>query len=168
MDASCWRMVTRQSPLHPSDLGILAACAAARFDRQHSSSRSPASTRHGVGDITWRDLPWLLLSAFQTSAIVMVVIGATGCLAWLLTSNKSRFSSRSGFGSWRTNRGYRITSGLLNTCPNQAPFADVFVAPRHYGVVTPTRPITPLPQGPDAALAVARSLRGGAVLTRVE
>ena len=36
-------------------------------------------------DITWRDLPRLLLSAFQTSAIVMLVIGATGCLAWLLT-----------------------------------------------------------------------------------
>ena len=37
------------------------------------------------GDITWRDLPRLLLSAFQTSAVVMLVIGATGCLAWLLT-----------------------------------------------------------------------------------
>jgi len=36
-------------------------------------------------DIGWRDLPRLLLSAFQTSATVMVVIGATGCLAWLLT-----------------------------------------------------------------------------------
>ncbi len=36
-------------------------------------------------DITWRDLPRLLLSAFQTSAVVMLVIGATGCLAWLLT-----------------------------------------------------------------------------------
>ncbi len=36
-------------------------------------------------DITWRDLPRLVLSAFQTSAIVMLVIGATGCLAWLLT-----------------------------------------------------------------------------------
>ncbi|MCL4766991.1 MAG: TRAP transporter large permease [Hyphomicrobiaceae bacterium] len=36
-------------------------------------------------DITIRDLPRLLLSAFQTSAVVMLVIGATGCLAWLLT-----------------------------------------------------------------------------------
>ncbi|MFO1322523.1 MAG: TRAP transporter large permease [Burkholderiales bacterium] len=36
-------------------------------------------------DITWRDLPRLVLSAFQTSAVVMLVIGATGCLAWLLT-----------------------------------------------------------------------------------
>jgi C4-dicarboxylate transporter DctM subunit len=36
-------------------------------------------------DIGWRDLPRLLLSAFQTSAVVMLVIGATGCLAWLLT-----------------------------------------------------------------------------------
>jgi C4-dicarboxylate transporter, DctM subunit len=36
-------------------------------------------------DISWRDLPRLLLSAFQTSATVMLVIGATGCLAWLIT-----------------------------------------------------------------------------------
>lgn len=36
-------------------------------------------------DITWRDLPWLLLRAFQTSAVVMLVVGATGALAWLLT-----------------------------------------------------------------------------------
>lgn len=37
------------------------------------------------GDITWHDLPRLLLKAFQTSATVMLVIGATGCLAWLIT-----------------------------------------------------------------------------------
>jgi len=36
-------------------------------------------------DITWHDLPRLLVSAFQTSAVVMLVIGATGSLAWLLT-----------------------------------------------------------------------------------
>jgi C4-dicarboxylate transporter DctM subunit len=36
-------------------------------------------------DITWRDLPRLIVTAFQTSAVVMLVIGATGCLAWLLT-----------------------------------------------------------------------------------
>ena len=36
-------------------------------------------------DITWRDLPGILLNAFQTSATVMLVIGATGCLAWLIT-----------------------------------------------------------------------------------
>jgi len=36
-------------------------------------------------DITWRDIPRLLLKAFQTSATVMLVIGATGCLAWLMT-----------------------------------------------------------------------------------
>ena len=36
-------------------------------------------------DIGWRDLPRLLLNAFQTSAVVMLVIGATGALAWLLT-----------------------------------------------------------------------------------
>lgn len=39
-------------------------------------------------DISWRDLPRLILSAFQTSAIVMLVIGATGCLAWLLTAEQ--------------------------------------------------------------------------------
>ena len=36
-------------------------------------------------DITWRDLPRLILNAFQTSATVMLVIGATGALAWLIT-----------------------------------------------------------------------------------
>jgi C4-dicarboxylate transporter DctM subunit len=36
-------------------------------------------------DITWRDLPRLLVNAFQTSATVMLVIGATGALAWLIT-----------------------------------------------------------------------------------
>jgi C4-dicarboxylate transporter DctM subunit len=37
------------------------------------------------GDIGWRDLPRLILSAFLTSATVMLVIGATGALAWLIT-----------------------------------------------------------------------------------
>ncbi len=36
-------------------------------------------------DLTWRDLPEILLNSFQTSAVVMLVIGATGCLAWLIT-----------------------------------------------------------------------------------
>lgn len=36
-------------------------------------------------DLGWRDLPRLLLNAFQTSATVMLVIGATAALAWLLT-----------------------------------------------------------------------------------
>jgi C4-dicarboxylate transporter DctM subunit len=36
-------------------------------------------------DIGWRDLPRLLVNAFQTSATVMLVIGATGALAWLIT-----------------------------------------------------------------------------------
>ncbi len=36
-------------------------------------------------DLTWSALPGLLLKSFQTSATVMVVIGATGCLAWLIT-----------------------------------------------------------------------------------
>jgi C4-dicarboxylate transporter DctM subunit len=40
------------------------------------------------GDITWRDLPRLLLAAFQTSATVMLVIGATGALAWLITAEQ--------------------------------------------------------------------------------
>jgi len=39
-------------------------------------------------DITWRDLPRLLLSAFSTSATVMLVIGATGALAWLITAEQ--------------------------------------------------------------------------------
>jgi C4-dicarboxylate transporter DctM subunit len=36
-------------------------------------------------DLSWGDLPPLLLKAFQTSAAVMLVIGATGCLSWLMT-----------------------------------------------------------------------------------
>lgn len=36
-------------------------------------------------DISWSDLPRLLVRAFQTSATVMLVIGATGAMAWLIT-----------------------------------------------------------------------------------
>lgn len=36
-------------------------------------------------DLTFGDLPELLLSSFQTSAVVLLVIGATGCLSWLMT-----------------------------------------------------------------------------------
>jgi C4-dicarboxylate transporter, DctM subunit len=36
-------------------------------------------------DIGWRDLPRLIQNAFQTSATVMLVVGATGALAWLIT-----------------------------------------------------------------------------------
>ena len=37
-------------------------------------------------DLTLRDLPALALKAFQTSASVLLVIGATGVLSWLLTA----------------------------------------------------------------------------------
>lgn len=36
-------------------------------------------------DLTWRDIPQLLLNAFIMSATVMLVIGATGAMAWLIT-----------------------------------------------------------------------------------
>jgi C4-dicarboxylate transporter DctM subunit len=39
-------------------------------------------------DIGWRDLPRLLLGAFQTSAVVMVVLGATAALAWFITAEQ--------------------------------------------------------------------------------
>jgi C4-dicarboxylate transporter DctM subunit len=39
-------------------------------------------------DVTVRDLPRLLVNAFQTSATVMLVIGATGALAWLITAEQ--------------------------------------------------------------------------------
>ena len=39
-------------------------------------------------DIQWRDLPRLILKSFQTSATVMLVIGATGALAWLITAEQ--------------------------------------------------------------------------------
>lgn len=37
-------------------------------------------------DIGFKDIPPLLLRAFMTSATVMLVIGATGALAWLITA----------------------------------------------------------------------------------
>jgi C4-dicarboxylate transporter DctM subunit len=37
-------------------------------------------------DMTYRSIPALLLKAFMTSATVMLVIGATGALAWLITA----------------------------------------------------------------------------------
>jgi C4-dicarboxylate transporter DctM subunit len=43
------------------------------------------------GDIGWRDVPRLILSAFQTSATVMLVIGATGAMAWLITVEQVAF-----------------------------------------------------------------------------
>ncbi len=36
-------------------------------------------------DLHWSRLPQLLLNAFMTSATVMLVIGATGAMAWLIT-----------------------------------------------------------------------------------
>jgi C4-dicarboxylate transporter DctM subunit len=36
-------------------------------------------------DLTWRRIPQLVLNAFMTSATVMLVIGATGAMAWLIT-----------------------------------------------------------------------------------
>lgn len=36
------------------------------------------------GDITWRDLPHMLLRALRTSSVVMLIIGATGALANLV------------------------------------------------------------------------------------
>jgi C4-dicarboxylate transporter DctM subunit len=36
-------------------------------------------------DLGWRELPALVLKAFVTSAVVMVVIGATAALAWVIT-----------------------------------------------------------------------------------
>jgi C4-dicarboxylate transporter, DctM subunit len=36
-------------------------------------------------DLSWCQIPQLLLNAFITSATVMLVIGATGALAWLIT-----------------------------------------------------------------------------------
>jgi C4-dicarboxylate transporter, DctM subunit len=36
-------------------------------------------------DLHWRRIPQLMLNAFVTSATVMLVIGATGAMAWLIT-----------------------------------------------------------------------------------
>ncbi|MDR1935222.1 MAG: TRAP transporter large permease [Candidatus Accumulibacter sp.] len=42
-------------------------------------------------DIKARDLPAIILKAFQTSASVLLVIGATGVLSWLLTAEMVAF-----------------------------------------------------------------------------
>lgn len=42
-------------------------------------------------DLRWSQIPDLLLKAFITSATVMLVIGATGALAWLLTVEQVAF-----------------------------------------------------------------------------
>lgn len=39
-------------------------------------------------DLKWKQIPGLLLNAFMTSATVMLVIGATGALAWLITAEQ--------------------------------------------------------------------------------
>ena len=52
-----------------------------------------------------QDLPHLLLKAFMTSATVMLVIGATGALAWLITAERWRSSWRTGSVRWRTSMG---------------------------------------------------------------
>jgi C4-dicarboxylate transporter DctM subunit len=39
-------------------------------------------------DITWRDLPQMLLRSLRTSAVVMLIVGATGALAWLITAEQ--------------------------------------------------------------------------------
>jgi C4-dicarboxylate transporter DctM subunit len=40
------------------------------------------------GDLHLRDLPNMLLRALRTSAVVMLIIGATGALAWLVTAEQ--------------------------------------------------------------------------------
>lgn len=39
-------------------------------------------------DLAWRDIPQLLLNALVMSATVMLVIGATGAIAWLVTAEQ--------------------------------------------------------------------------------
>jgi C4-dicarboxylate transporter DctM subunit len=39
-------------------------------------------------DITWRDLPQMLLRSLRTSSVVMLIVGATGALAWLITAEQ--------------------------------------------------------------------------------
>ena len=47
-------------------------------------------------DITWRDIARLFLNAFQTSAVVMVVLGATAALAGSSPPSRCRLSSPGG------------------------------------------------------------------------
>ncbi len=56
------------------------------------SESAAVAVMYGLGislffykDLNWRQVPPLLLNAFMMSATVMLVIGATGALAWLIT-----------------------------------------------------------------------------------
>jgi C4-dicarboxylate transporter, DctM subunit len=43
-------------------------------------------------DLTWKRIPSLMLKAFITSAVVLLVIGATGAMAWLVTAEQVALS----------------------------------------------------------------------------
>jgi C4-dicarboxylate transporter DctM subunit len=80
-------------------------------------------------DITWRDLPRLLLAAFQTSAVVMLVLGATAAMAWLLTAEQVAMQ----LAEW-----VKVVAqqALLLTAPLFLPLAKAFnVDLVHLGVV---------------------------------
>lgn len=42
-------------------------------------------------DLVWADVPQMILRSFITSSVIMIVIGATECLAWLLTIERIPF-----------------------------------------------------------------------------
>jgi len=46
-----------------------------------------------------------MLKSFQTSAVVMLVIGATGCLAWLITVEQVAAQLADWSRPWRTSSG---------------------------------------------------------------
>lgn len=84
-----WRAVKDAAPALIMPLIIVGGIWSGLFTPTESAA---VAVVYGLGisllvynDLSWRDLPRLLLSSFQTSAVVMLVIAATGCLSWLLT-----------------------------------------------------------------------------------
>jgi len=51
------------------------------------------------------DLPEIMLKSFQTSALVSWFIGATGCLAWLITVEQVAAQLADWVQAWRTSSG---------------------------------------------------------------
>ena len=103
-------------------------------------------------DLRFADLPRLVVNAFQTSATVMLVLGATAALRGSSPPSRSRFSSRSGSRWSRASRGCSCCSStssllvlgifieplpaLLLTAPLLLPLAKTFnIDLVHLGVV---------------------------------
>ncbi len=135
------------------------------------------------GDFHLRDLPGLLIDAFVTSAVVMVVIGATTVLGWLITLEQMpqilvRFVEDVSSGPWVFLLLVNVVllvlglvldpvPAILLTAPLFLPTAQSFgVDPVHLGVIMTCNVAVGLFTPPvGATLYVASRISGVGVLT---